>query len=541
LWGASNISLRLRTQRVVSFFNCCPVKISVRKLAKVLEISKSSAHRIVTAIQKRNNHPESHFWESAEGMTWLKLLVFGTIFHFGIRHGVGADMISDFFQLLRLEKHAGVSVSSIKTMRKKIEKLIIEFQEIHQSSDISEKPLKIVGGVDETFFEEMILVLMDLSSGFIFFEEASDNRTYKTWFEKTKLAVQNFNLDIQYFVSDRAKALIKLSETGFDCPSIPDLFHAEYEIVKIFGPTFGKKISALKKKIDKALLALALLKKVAGDVNKISVQKALIQKLQAEQVHIEEGKKSYHTHLHDISKSVHPFDLKTNSVKNSTDLKKALSENLANLSFLRATYCINDKNDRLKKFGRQIEDIAWLINYWWLLADESLAQYEIDEECKTWLLEIFLPYVYWEKQTSKTKNPDLKKEYASALSLARIQLEEDLSTPFQIGNKTWQLWAEWMVSNFQRTSSAVEGRNGYLSQRHHNGRGLLPERLKALTIIHNFTLKRFDGTTAANRLFGKEFPDLFEWVVHRMDDLPLPRQYKNTASDNYLKLKTVPA
>lgn len=108
------------------------------------------------------------------------------------------------------------------------------------------------------------------------------------------------------------------------------------------------------------------------------------------------------------------------------------------------------------------------------------------------------------------------------MRLARIQLEEDSSTPIQIGNKTWQLWAESMVSHFQRTSSAVEGRNGYLSQRHHNGRGLLPERLKALTIIHNFTLKRFDGTTAANRLFGKEFPDLFEWVVYRMDDLPLP-------------------
>ena len=109
---------------------------------------------------------------------------------------------------------------------------------------------------------------------------------------------------------------------------------------------------------------------------------------------------------------------------------------MVNLSFLRATYCINDKNDRLKKFGRQIEDIAWLINYWWLLVDESLAQYEIDEKCKTWLLEIFLPYVYWERQTSKTKNPDLKREYASALSLARIQLEVDSSTHIQINNKT---------------------------------------------------------------------------------------------------------
>lgn len=159
------------------------------------------------------------------------------------------------------------------------------------------------------------------------------------------------------------------------------MFHTEYEIVKIFGSTFGKKISALKKKIDKALLALALLKEIAGDVNKISEQKALIQKLQDKQVHIEQGKKSYHDALHDISKAVHPFDIKTNSVENSASLKEKLLENLANLSLLRAEYCINDKNDRLGKFGRQIEEIAWLIDYWWLLADESLAQYEIDEKC----------------------------------------------------------------------------------------------------------------------------------------------------------------
>jgi hypothetical protein len=36
--------------------------------------------------------------------------------------------------------------------------------------------------------------------------------------------------------------------------------------------------------------------------------------------------------------------------------------------------------------------------------------------------------------------------------------------------------------------------------------------LKVLTIIHNFDLKRQDGTTAVQRLFDKPFPDLFESV-----------------------------
>ena len=35
----------------------------------------------------------------------------------------------------------------------------------------------------------------------------------------------------------------------------------------------------------------------------------------------------------------------------------------------------------------------------------------------------------------------------------------------------WVSWANWIALKYQRTSSAVEGRNGYLSQKHHADRG----------------------------------------------------------------------
>ena len=77
---------------------------------------------------------------------------------------------------------------------------------------------------------------------------------------------------------------------------------------------------------------------------------------------------------------------------------------------------------------------------------------------------------------------------------------------------------------FQRTSSAVEGRNGTLSRMNHNLRAVPLTRLKALTVVHNFGIKRQDGTTAAVRLFGEKFPDIFEWIAERMGDLPMPRR-----------------
>ncbi len=107
-------------------------------------------------------------------------------------------------------------------------------------------------------------------------------------------------------------------------------------------------------------------------------------------------------------------------------------------------------------------------------------------------------------------------------------MERHPLTPLFENHQEWISWAEWMVSNFQRTSSAVEGSDGCLSQLRHNGRGQSGNRLRALTAIHNFGLRRSDSTSAAERLFRTDFPDIFEWVIERMGELPEPRNSANS-------------
>jgi hypothetical protein len=92
------------------------------------------------------------------------------------------------------------------------------------------------------------------------------------------------------------------------------------------------------------------------------------------------------------------------------------------------------------------------------------------------------------------------------------------------GLQEWQAWATQRVSAFQRASSAVEGRNGYLSQMHHNHRGLPKRRYKVWTVLHNFDCRAADGTTPAARFFRRGFPDLFETVLANIEDLPRPRK-----------------
>lgn len=65
--------------------------------------------------------------------------------------------------------------------------------------------------------------------------------------------------------------------------------------------------------------------------------------------------------------------------------------------------------------------------------------------------------------------------------------------------------------------------------------------LLVLTIIHNFDLKRDDGTTAAQRLFGKPFPDLFKSVVLNMGELPRPRRTLKARKSKKPTVHAVPA
>src|SRR2546421_4737042 len=76
---------------------------------------------------------------------------------------------------------------------------------------------------------------------------------------------------------------------------------------------------------------------------------------------------------------------------------------------------------------------------------------------------------------------------------------------------------------FQRSSSNVEGRNGYLSLRNHQLRGLdRPRKRECLTAIHNFFLTRADGTTAAERFFGQKPRSMFAAILQSVDLPPAP-------------------
>ena len=59
----------------------------------------------------------------------------------------------------------------------------------------------------------MMLVFMDLASGYLLMEEVTADRSFATWYARANDCLTTLGTEVRYLVSDRAKALIKLAQT----------------------------------------------------------------------------------------------------------------------------------------------------------------------------------------------------------------------------------------------------------------------------------------------------------------------------------------
>jgi hypothetical protein len=446
--------------------------------------------------------------------------------------------------MIRIQTHVGVSPSALLFGQlKKMELLLPKFQEECEKS-VTKTSRQSVVTMDETFFGNfMILVLMDLRSGYLLLEEISDDRCYETWYRKTTPRLESLGIEVNHAISDRAKALIKLAAEGFACESGADVFHAQQDVVRLLGATLARRRSTTQKELEAAEEAekKAPVNEATGYIDVKITDQSLTAKKEFEDA--KQAQSDYHENLQGISEEIHPFSLNDNSIKDAEKVEKALDSRAQAFEKIVKGRGINDKRDLMQKFRNQIKPLAITVNFWWLWVRETIQGLEVNSELEDWLTTTLLPVVYWHHQMHKTQNKKTKIKYRKAWQQAIRAFNDN---PFRLTLpeseiQRWLIWAESMSRQFHRSSSAVEGRNGCLAQMYHNGRGLSERRLKALTVIHNYGLKRDDGTTAAGRLFETEFPDLFSWLLDEMGELPLPRKRRERVVRNPLKLINVPA
>jgi hypothetical protein len=310
------------------------------------------------------------------------------------------------------------------------------------------------------------------------------------------------------------------------------------------GSTLGRRKSTAKRQLDKCELSLEKINKRGASKAIVESKVEQVKQARAQDQVATQALGNYRGTIRKISETVHPFKLADNKPQDSANVAKELRKQAKDIEELACKHGINDNTGVMKKFKNQIKELVPSIDFWWLYVFTNLIGLgKRSKELLDWAMYYLLPTVYWYNQAKKTKNPILRKGYEKTWKKSMVVFHAHALTGTFSEDEIlfWQNWAQEMVGKFHRASSAVEGRNGFLSQIYHNNRGLDSNRLKALTVMHNYFTTRSDGSTAAQRLFGERPPDLFEWLLHRMGELPLPRKPRKRVKSNPLNLLSVPA
>ena len=533
-----SLSIRERSQKVAA---CIKenVEPTLRGITAKTGISKSSVHRHRQAIARRNQYPESSFWESATGSKWLMRLVFGLVYYFGIKQGVGAESLSEYICAMHLDTHVASSASALRQLKQRVNQAVVDYEKAQAAHCVPSEGQGICVGADETFFGLPVLVLLELSSGFIFIESECENRTYATWMEQVNQWWQGSSWQCHYLVSDGARALVKLAVSGLGCVSVADLFHALRALGKPMGRALGQQAAVLKKQQDKLQQQL---KKRHEDAGRQALE-ALIENNKAALQQVQQDEQTYHEAVELLSQTIHPFTLDSLQWQTQKGLLTHLAPPLQRLWNLAPVYGAQKAQQAIDTFEGQITSFAQAIEAWQQWVTIALDGQTQDPAIRSWVLTYLLPWIYWTQQADKTRQPSLKRRYQSTASHAFDRLfEHDITRALDDSQREqWVLWCREFCAKYQRTSSAVEGRNGYLSKLHHARRGFSEQSLNVLTIIHNFDLKRHDGTTAAQRLFMHNFPDVFEWTLTHVGELPMPRRSSKLQQSKPLYADVFPA
>jgi hypothetical protein len=261
---------------------------------------------------------------------------------------------------------------------------------------------EIIGAVDETFLERMILVLMDLATGYLLLEAVAEDRTYPTWKTLVEERRTALGAGVLYVVSDRAQALIQLAEQGLECLSVPDLFHVVHEIVKGYSLALGQRWRHAQQELTKATEALARHQGLRQAERVIHAARVRVEVQQAEVTRWEEVSHVYRGYLESLSLTLHSFHISDSTPQTSAQVESQLTATVEAIEAFAQGYQVPARHDAMVKVRKQVPALAALIDFWWHGVHQDLEPFRLSPRWQQWVSACLLPRVYWATQVPRT-------------------------------------------------------------------------------------------------------------------------------------------
>lgn len=495
---------------------------SSREISSILEVPNSTM-RSWQSQQISLESPLQDFFSTPQGAQFFQQAVTAAILV--IEYGPsGVRGTQEYLRLSGLDQFVATSNGALHDYSKRIEQHIIAFGVSEEKRLVERmRARKITIGLDEMFRgRRPCLVAIEVVSNFILLEKFTEDRKAETWKQEINTRLDGVPLEIGQVVSDLCGALTSYAK-DIDAQHSPDLFHGLYELSKATAAPLSSQERAFEKAVNEAEAEVQRAIKKHGEtseeakraIGKHNLRKHGLEERRNRNEKVKESKRA-------LGQIYHPVDIQNGQIQAAETVKTKINEQLKTIEeAAREAGLSQGSIDRISKARRAFDNMMDFLQKYFTMLRLYVDGLQLTKEQKQFFLEIVFPLAYL-KMIFKRQAKENREKFKLLINSLEVEIREG-PWPHEMKD-VWMKQAKEQAELFQRSTACVEGRNGMLSLLHHRCHRLSTNRLKALTIIHNYHIRRADGSTAAERLFEQKHGNLFEFLVKNVRIPSRPRK-----------------
>ena len=522
--------------------------LSHRRLAEQLGVARSTLQDW-TARLPPSDCPAAlaDFLQTPQGVQWLHRQMLAAHVAITLVGGAGVRVVCTFLELSGLAQFVASSYGVRQAFNAALEGAVGDYAR-EQRTKLAEgmAPRQVTICEDETFHPEVCLVAIEPVSNFIVLEQYAMDRTAATWTQALEASLQGVAAQVVQGTGDEAKGLLRHVQKDLGGHHSPDLFHVQHEVSKATSLFLARQTRQAEEALEQAQAHLDTQRQARSAYEaqptrgrppqfQTRIAHALGECLQAERER--DRAKQQQTDARDLVRELgaihHPYDLLTGQAQPPERVAERFADYWARLHQLAEQAELPARaRERIAKAQRVTTQLIATIAFFFATVQAGIEALNLAPEIEMALSQHLIPAIYMDRVAGRS--PDAaQRARLQALSGELLSPLHDPTHPLNQLAPDERTHLEKIATDcadlFQRSSSCVEGRNGQLALHHHGRHHLSGRKLTALTAIHNYFVRRSDGTTAAQRFFGRQPEPLFEQLLNRLPPPPLPARKRPRA------------
>lgn len=483
------------------------------------------------------------FFQSGPGLAFLHRLVIA--FHMVcVEVGAcGIRLVCLFLNLTGLNRFVAASYGAQQQVNVQVEQAMVTShhdETARLANGMPQKDLTVTQ--DETFTGGLCLITMDPESNFIIVKQLAQARDQTTWHTLMEPALAQLNCRVIQSTSDEAPGLLAYVEHYLEAHHSPDLFHVQHELVKAVSGPMATKERAAYTAVTEAKEQLERLQsdpQNAGDEPEerrpgrppkepVSLEHAeqALEAARREHERLAQQREQVKARIRSIGHDYHFVDLERGVRRNGQLIASDIQEHIEQIRTVAQHEGLSQSClERIEKAERVVPQMQATIEFVSRYVGQQVNQLDLTPPVSFAMHAKLIPSYYLDRvaETHTVSDGEPLRELAERLRAPLFEPGGVLSVLSPETQNPLHDEAKRLATVFQRSSSNVEGRNGYLSLRSHQLRGLdLPRKRECFTAVHNFFLARPDGTTAAERFFGQKPRSMFAAILESVELAPTP-------------------